>query len=156
MISLTGGEPLLQSRFLREWLPQVRKEFCIYLETAGIHQAEMGLLRDQVDIVSMDMKLPSSTGLRSYWEEHRRFLAEARGCEIFVKVVVTGGTTPGDVQAAAAIIAEQDGRIPLVLQPADGPLAPPSIRLLQFQETAMQTIERVRIIPQLHQQLGLP
>ncbi|HEY6010089.1 MAG TPA: 7-carboxy-7-deazaguanine synthase QueE, partial [Nitrospirota bacterium] len=36
-ISLTGGEPLLHSSFLGEWLPLARRTFRIYLETNGIH-----------------------------------------------------------------------------------------------------------------------
>jgi organic radical activating enzyme len=153
---LTGGEPLLQADFLIEWLRTVRNEFTLYLETSGILHAEMRLLRGQVDIVSMDMKLPSSTGLRSYWEEHRRFLSASIGGEVFVKVVVTGSTTFEDVRTAAELIAEQDGRIPLIIQPASGPLAPPPLRLLEIQETAMRSLEHVRVIPQMHTWLGLP
>src|SRR5574337_2235520 len=40
-LSLTGGEPLLYSTFLAEWLPNVRSEFRIYLETNGIHAEAM-------------------------------------------------------------------------------------------------------------------
>jgi hypothetical protein len=85
----------------------------------------MRLLRGKVDIVSMDMKLPSSTGLRSFWEEHRRFLSASREGEVFVKVVVTAGTTVEDVQTAASLIGEQDERIPLIIQPASGPCSAP-------------------------------
>ena len=156
VISLTGGEPLLQADFLNEWLGAIRNGFTLYLETSGILHAEMRLLRGQVDIVSMDMKLPSSTGLRAYWEEHRRFLSASMGGEVFVKVVVTAGTTLEDVQTAALLIGEQDGRIPLIIQPASGPLAPHPLRLLELQETAMHSLEHVRVIPQVHTRLGLP
>lgn len=156
VLSLTGGEPLLQAEFLIGWLGAIRDGFTLYLETAGIHHAEMKLLRGLVNIVSMDMKLPSSTGLRSYWEEHRLFLSASLGGEVFVKVVVTGSTTFEDVQTAAALIAEQDGRVPLVIQPASGPFAPKPLQLLEFQETAMRSLEHVRVIPQVHTGLGLP
>lgn len=156
VVSLTGGEPLLQADFLFEWIRTVGSGFTLYLETSGIHHAEMSVLRNQVDIVSMDMKLPSSTGLRSFWEEHRRFLSASLGGEVFVKIVVTGSTTFEDVQTAAVLIAEQDGRIPLIIQPASGTFAPPPFRLLEFQETAMHSLEHVRVIPQVHTWLGLP
>lgn len=156
VLSLTGGEPLIQAGFLQEWLPRVRKEYAVYLETCGIHHEEMKLLRDQVDIVGMDMKLPSATGLRPYWEEHRKFLAAAFGREVFVKAVVTGDTTVEDVQEAAAIIAGTDRSIPLIIQPASGPLAPVPQKLLRLQEAVLGMVEDVRVIPQVHKMLNLP
>ena len=155
-ISLTGGEPLLHSTFLRVWLPSVRNTFKIYLETNGIHAEAMRDLWDLIDVVSMDFKLPSATRLRPYWEEHKRFLAEAAGKTLYAKAIVTNDTTIEDITMAAGIIAASGQRFPLVLQPASGPYAPESTMLLEFQSAALARINDVRVIPQAHKVLNVP
>lgn len=156
VISLTGGEPLLQAGFLREWLPGMGRRHVLYLETCGIHSDEMLLLRDHIDVISMDVKLPSASGMAPLWEEHRRFLAAALGRVVFVKAVVTGDTKVDDVRTAASIVHAADRTVPLIIQPASGPLAPLPDDLLIFQEAALGMLEDVRIIPQVHLSLGLP
>lgn len=155
-LSLTGGEPLLQKDFLSTWLPSLRKEYQIYLETNGIHADAMQGLRDLVDIISMDCKLPSATGLRPFWEEHRNFLAAAGGRTLFVKAVITSDTVMDDVTTAARLINEQSSSILLVLQPAAGRLAPSSELLLKFQRSALGIIQDVRVILQAHKLMNVP
>lgn len=150
VISLTGGEPLLQSRFLREWLPAVRDAYNIYLETSGIHADELMGIRDLVDAVSMDMKLPSSTGQPARWEEHKKFLAASLGRDVFVKIVVTNSTTLEDVRKTASLIAEIDPAIPLVIQPAGERFAPNAASLLGMQDLLLPVLSDVRVIPQAH------
>lgn len=156
VISLTGGEPLLQTSFLMEWLPSVRNDFIIYLETNGIHADEMKAIHDVVDIVSIDFKLPSSTGLRPYWDDHTKFLQSTLGKTLYVKVVVTRDTKVEDIHTACKIIASVGRTIMLVMQPASGPLAPESPMLMAYQQTALRTIEDVRVIPQAHKILNVP
>lgn len=149
-ISVTGGEPLLQREFLHDWLPRAREVFKIYLETNGILFDAMKDVRDQVDVVSMDFKLPSSTKLRAFWEEHRRFLSAASGKSIFVKAVVTRDTILDDILTSARLIAEFDAFIPFVIQPAGGAPAPEASALIEFQNAALGIIADVRVIPQAH------
>ncbi len=156
VISLTGGEPLLQSDFLVGWLPQIKGRYLVYLETNGIHARAMKAVYDLVDVVSMDFKLPSATGLRPFWKEHEKFLAVCKGKEVFVKAVVTRNTTKEDVQMSARIIASDDISIPLVLQPAGGDFSPDTAMLLELQNEALQVIADVRVIPQIHRILGVP
>jgi 7-carboxy-7-deazaguanine synthase len=156
VLSLTGGEPLLHHDFLAAWLPEVQSRFSIYLETNGIRHYAMGTLRDLVDTVSMDMKLPSATGLRPFWDEHRRFLAAALGKTLFVKAVVTAETVREDIVTAAGILAGQTASVPFILQPASGPLAPGPAKLIEFQNAALGVIADVRVIPQAHKILRVP
>jgi len=156
ILSLTGGEPLIHREFLLHWLPVLRGRFAIYLETNGIRHEDMGALRALVDIISMDFKLPSATGLKPFWEEHRQFLMAAAGRSLFVKAVVTGDTVRDDILVSARIIAESDGSIPLILQPASGPLAPGPALLVEFQNSALSLLQDVRVIPQAHKILSLP
>ena len=154
-LSLTGGEPLLQHHFLAEWLPNIRKDFRIYLETNGIHYREMEDLRDLVDIVSMDFKLPSATGLGPFWDEHSKFLSVIRGKSVFVKLVMTRKTSYDDIMTSLNIIAGIDGSIPLINQPASGRLAPESVTLVELQNYALRILQDVRIIPQVHKVLDV-
>lgn len=155
-ISLTGGEPLLQHEFLAQWLPAVSHDYRVYLETNGIHFDAMGAIGNLIDIVSMDFKLPSATGLRPYWEEHERFLSAAAHARIFVKAVVTRDTRIADILFSARLIARRNDTIPLVLQPAGGPLAPDARTLIEFQDAALGVIPDVRVIPQAHKMLNVP
>lgn len=155
-LSLTGGEPLLQHPFLSAWLPQVKNRFRIYLETNGIHAEAMARLRSLVDIVSMDFKLPSSTGLQPFWTEHKQFLDAARGTKLFVKAVVTADTRTEDILRSGQLILDHDPAIPFIIQPAGGPLSPDPALLIQFQNAALGIIGDVRVIPQAHKILNMP
>lgn len=156
VLSLTGGEPLLQQDFLSAWLPQMRPAFSVYLETNGIQFEALQHIVDLIDVVSMDIKLPSATGLRSYWEEHRKFLAASRGKECFVKAVMTNDTSRDDIVTAAKIILSIDASVPFILQPATGCAAPAPAMLLAFQEIALTILGDVRVIPQVHKMLQVP
>ncbi len=155
-ISLTGGEPLLNRDFLTEWLPGIRSRFQIHLETNGILDQAMKGLGGMIDAVSMDFKLPSATGLRPFWDEHRKFLAAARGRALSVKAVVTSGTVLEDITTSADIIARHDASLAFVIQPASGPFAPDPALLMAFQNAALGIIGNVRVIPQAHKILQVP
>lgn len=78
-LCITGGEPLLNADFLWEFLKLVKYDgIKTYLETNGILADQLERLIDDIDIIAMDFKLPSSTGMRQYWNEHRQFLERAR------------------------------------------------------------------------------
>jgi 7-carboxy-7-deazaguanine synthase len=156
VITLTGGEPLLQVSFLMEWLPTVRNDFTVYLETNGIHHDYMNIIRDLVDVVSIDFKLPSSTGLRPFWDDHTKFLQSTQGKMLYIKAVVTRETKVDDILTACKIIKQFDRSAMLVIQPASGPLAPESSVLMDYQQTALRIIEDVRVIPQVHKILNIP
>jgi organic radical activating enzyme len=116
----------------------------------------MAELSGLMDIVSMDMKLPSATGERPRWDEHRKFVSAAAVTGLFVKIVVTRSTTDDDVNVAARILAEYDRRLPFIIQPAGGSFAPVPLDLVRFQHLALSVLEDVRVIPQLHKVLGMP
>jgi 7-carboxy-7-deazaguanine synthase len=156
VISLTGGEPLLHYDFLAAWLPEIRSGFRIYLETNGLRYQAMEELREMIDVVSMDFKLPSATGQRPFWDEHRKFLTVAHGKGLFVKAIVTADTALHDVLTSARIIAEHDASLAFILQPASGPLAPDPAMLMEFQNAALGIIGDVRVIPQAHKILRVP
>lgn len=117
-VSLTGGEPLLQKDFIKTLLPYFKRAGVkSYLETNGILPGALEDIIDDIDIIAMDVKLPSSTQCRPYWEEHAAFLQIARRKAVFVKAVISGDTSLEDVLTAAQFVAGVDPLIPLILQP---------------------------------------
>jgi len=149
-ISLTGGEPLLQVDFLKELLPGMRKEK-IYLETNGTLPEELGQIIDRIGIISMDIKLPSSTGLRGFWDEHRRFLKVGLKKNLFVKTVVCKSTKLEDLRIAVGLIGEFDKNIPFILQPNSFEIGKGLMDIIKrLQKFCLNNLSDVRIIPQMH------
>ncbi|MDT8316587.1 MAG: 7-carboxy-7-deazaguanine synthase QueE [bacterium] len=158
-ISLTGGEPLLQSRFLGIWLPQLKRDFKIYLETNGTLYEELKDIIDYVDIISMDIKLPGAASIEPQWERHRKFLSVARQKELFIKLVVVAHTSDDEFMEAVDFLAEEDADVPLVIQPVT-PCAGVKDkvgagRLLDLHAMASSRLNNVRLIPQTHKMMEL-
>ncbi len=157
-VSLTGGEPLLQKGFIEALLIPLRETgLKVHLDTNGVCPDALDGVIDGIDTVAMDVKLPSSTGCRPFWEEHERFLRIARRREVFVKMVIASGTTRLDVEHAAGLIAGVDRGIEVFIQPnymdmKDG-LIP---KCVEFQNTCLKRLDRVRLLPQVHKFMKLP
>jgi len=101
-VSLTGGEPLLQTAFLREFLPRAKKrEFRVFLETNGTLPVQLKKIITWIDIISCDIKLKSSTKERALWGVHEKFFSVSRKKELFFKAVITPHTEFGDIQRTA-------------------------------------------------------
>jgi 7-carboxy-7-deazaguanine synthase len=154
-LSLTGGEPLLQSRFLQTWLPQV--PLPVYLETGGHRPQELSKVLPYVGWISMDIKLPSSCG-ESCWQAHDVFLTVAGqgNARVITKWVVTADTTLEDMDQATDLLVSHSPDIPVVLQPVTplgGRLAPSPSQVLDWQSRLRQRLTSVRVIPQTHKML---
>jgi len=117
-ISFTGGEPLLQRDFLLEVLKETAKRgYRNYLETNGTLFSELEDLIDYIDIIAMDIKLASSSGMGDLLWMHRRFLQIAAKKEVFLKIVICAGTEETDLHAALEMVKETNPGSVLVLQP---------------------------------------
>lgn len=154
-VSLTGGEPLLQYKFIKELLPLLNSaNMPVHLETNGVLPDELSEVIDRVDVVSMDLKLPSSTQCRSYWEEHRKFLKIARKKDVFVKTVVSLQTSEEDIAASVDIVYEADPDMLFILQPNTFELGNGIMNLCQKYETVCsRRLNNVRILPQIHKMM---
>lgn len=160
-VSLTGGEPLVYPEFVGAFLRLVKKAgMTTYLETNGTLPRELDKVIESVDIVAMDIKLPSATGERPFWDEHIEFLRIASWKKVFVKAVVTENTSKADIAKAVSLVARVKGNIPFVIQPAspvkkeDKPLG--SDMLMKFVEIGLKhNIDNIRVIPQIHKKLGV-
>lgn len=155
-ISITGGEPLEQSDFLKEWLPEIRKSsnLKIYLETNGLLPAHLFEIIDLVDIIGMDIKLPSVARVKPFWNLHRDFLKMASKREVFVKVVVDSMVAEDELMLASELVSSVDVNIPFIIQPRT-PIDMDAGGLLILQEIVSRKLLDVRVIPQLHKFLNL-
>ena len=158
-ISITGGEPLLHADTLSRVVPQLRKMLPIHLETNGTMYLALERLFHLFDYISMDIKLPSTSGCTGdLWELHRNFLEVASCTAVSVKVVVSGDTPIAEIDRTALIIRGVRPNIPLIIQPltgSDGRVAVTSVQLLRMQEAAASHVPDVRVIPQLHKMMGV-
>jgi 7-carboxy-7-deazaguanine synthase len=155
-VSITGGEPLYQAAFLEDFLPLLKgKGKSVYLETNGVLYQALSRVIDWVDIIAMDFKLPSSTGGKEYWLQHREFLKISCRKEVFVKVVIGPGTLSEDVQITGEIIREINKKIVLILQPQN-PYEKQLEGKLRFLRSACERLGlKALIIAQKHKQLGI-
>lgn len=152
-ISITGGEPLLSQATLLTWLPELRKLLPIYLETNGtLHSALKPLIQD-IDIIGMDIKIPSTSGCTNLWDDHRKFLEIAAHKELFVKVIVGAETQDWEIIRTSELISSANRNIPLILQPVTnikGKVEVNPVSVLELQEIACRHLAEVRVIPQTH------
>lgn len=158
-ISVTGGEPLEQVEFLKDWLDTVRGNFKIYFETNGTLPQALKKILDNVDIIAMDIKLPSSVRRPVNWKDVMEFLKLSTAKHVFVKMVITSRTDKYEVLKAALMVKKISPKIPLILQPATpygSFLDSPGLNLLsQLHTECSKILKDVRIIPQVHKLLNI-
>jgi organic radical activating enzyme len=152
-VSFTGGEPLLNLSSLKVLLPQVKLlNLKTLLETNGTLPEKLAEVLDMIDIISMDVKLPSLIGKDCY-HEHLEFLKIAKQKNVYVKIVVTDDVLLEEFLNGVNIIFQVDKNIPLIIQPVssvNGFRMPIGGKIFAFQEKARQKLTAVRVIPQTH------
>jgi organic radical activating enzyme len=155
---LTGGEPLVQEAAAGEIAAGLREAgYRVHLETNGTLPRAFRAIKRHIDFVSMDIKLPSTQGGKSFEREHLDFLMEIRDVRGAVKVVVTGDGGDGEIGEAVDLVADVNPHLPFLIQPAytDAEPAAAPKRLLRLQELASRKLRDVRISIQMHRILGL-
>ena len=152
VISLTGGEPLLEADFLEDFLKRYKSELNkkIYLETNGTLAGELAKIIDFVDIVAMDIKLKSATGQENRFDENDKFLNVATKKQAFIKVVFNGKIEDYEIEKTAEI-AKKYG-LELVLQP-EMPIRNNNIE--KNFDKFYEKYKNVRLIPQTHKFLNI-
>lgn len=155
-LSMTGGEPLLWVDFLKEFLPMLKqRKLKTYLETNGTLHENLADIIDYLDIIAMDFKLPSSTGMEDFWRQHRDFLKVAKQQEVFVKAVIGKDTISKDIELAIKIIQSEKVDLFFVLQPENPYEEILSAKLENFSDICKTNGINFGIIPQMHKELGI-
>jgi 7-carboxy-7-deazaguanine synthase len=158
-VSFTGGEPLLQPSALTELARRAHAAgTLVFLETHGGRVEELAQVIDELDIISMDLKLKSSSGQDVPLERHEAFLGIALQKNVYTKIVVTPETDDAEVLEAATMIAGVAPDVPLILQPVT-PMGqikttPTVQRMLDLHEAVLKIHRDVRVIPQVHALMG--
>ncbi len=153
-VSLTGGEPLLQADFIGKLLPLLKKvKMPVYLETSGVlYKALAGIIKD-IDIVAMDIKMPSSTGERAFWKEHEQFVETVlrHKKDIFVKAVVSQKTNKKDILRTVEILSAVKKDMLFILQPNTFDLENGVVEKCDdFQRMCFKSLPNTRVLPQMH------
>lgn len=159
-LSITGGEPLAQGEFLKGVLPRLKeRDLRLLLETNGTLPSALSAVLPWIDIVAMDIKLPSVSQTPVFWPQHEEFLAVARGKDVYVKVVLSAQARDEDFLRAVDTVAVADTSLCFVLQPVTplgDSLAPSSAQMLRWTQAAKEKLSDVRVIPQMHKLWGIP
>jgi 7-carboxy-7-deazaguanine synthase len=156
-VSITGGEPLLQNEFLKEFCRSLKGQGRkVYLDTNGTLPDALGDVIRDIDVIAMDLKLPSSTKQKPFWAQHKKFLKIAVRKEVFIKAVISLNTRKEDVLKAAKLVAAQDPEILFILQPNYLDMKKGVIgECLEHQKSCAKILKDVRIIPQVHKFMKL-
>lgn len=156
VISFTGGEPLLFSKFLASFLAEYKEKLNkkIYLETNGSLPNRLLDVIKYIDVVAMDIKLESATGQRFSEDIARKFIqiAKEAGKEIFIKIVFDEKITEKEIEISSKIAKKFETT--LVLQPKM-PIVDPEFIKPTF-EKFYEKYKNVRLIPQTHKFLQIP
>ena len=153
-VSFTGGEPLLHADFIREIAKEI--EAPVFLETNGTLYEQLESILDIVDIISMDIKLPSVV-TKPQWEAHRRFMEVAKNRDLYIKLVVAEETTEEEFRQAIDLAAETAPEALFIIQPVTpygGSKAASPEKILICQNYALTKLKDVRVIPQTHKMIG--
>lgn len=153
-ISLTGGEPLISVEFLKDFLPLVQGKTKIYLETNTTLFDKLPIIKDYIDIISADIKLPTSTGKNTF-DLHRKFFEKVDGVQTFAKIVFDKNITNEEIETCANI--GKDFGIELVLQPKmiGDKMSVNSDFCNSILDKFSSIYPNVRLIPQVHKFLNV-
>ena len=148
-VSLTGGEPLISYKFLKEFLPLIPNKK-VLLETNATLVDELSEIIDFVDIVAADIKLESATGSKNRFDLHKDFFDVAKSKNLFAKVVFNDKISDFEISETCKL-AKMYG-IELVLQPQmiNNNMAVSSDFAELIFAKFLSQYKNVRLIPQVH------
>jgi len=152
-ISFTGGEPLIEVEFLKDFLQKYKNKLNkkIYLETNGTMYKELSEIIDFIDVVSMDIKLKSATKEENKFLNNEKFIDIAHTKELFIKVVFDNNIENDEIIKTATLAKKYNTTI--ILQPKM-PMEP-DIELINIFDRFFDKYQNIRLIPQIHKFLNL-
>ena len=153
VVSFTGGEPLLELEFLKEFLSKYKSKLNkkIYLETNGTLYKNLAQIIDYIDIISMDIKLKSATEQDNLFFENEEFLKIAQKKETFAKIVFDENISDDEIEKTTTLAKKYN--ILLILQPKM-----PMNKKLDLDiiyDKFYKKYKNIRLIPQVHKFLNL-
>ncbi len=161
-LALTGGEPLLHSDYLKEFLQN--NSIDALLETNGSLPDELSKILDLIRYASVDIKLPEHEAVprwNSLLDNELKSinLLIEEGINTYCKLVVLPSTKIDTVDFIASKIVqevENNSKLPLIIQP-ESPLTnwqSKQDKLLEMSEKVGRYLD-VLVIPQVHKFLNV-
>ena len=152
-VALTGGEPLLNTDFLKDFLEDC--QLPIYLETNGTLYNELTEIIEFVDYISMDIKLPSCTKQVPQWEVHDKFLKNSKDKDVFVKVVFDNNINDYEIVKTTRLVSKYG--VELILQPKmNGKDCSVSSEFItETLDKFLKHYKNTRLIPQVHKYINV-
>ena len=149
-VSFTGGEPLLHWKFILEVAELLKNcGLKIFLETNGTLAEDFKKIFDAIDIISMDIKLPSVIG-ENLFDLHKKFIEIAREKDLYIKIVVSAETSTEEFLDAVNLIPKNTSLIIQPVTPFGKIKKATAEKILSLQSLALQKLDDVRVIPQTH------
>ncbi len=163
-VSWTGGEPLLQTKFLAAAVPMAKGlGLENVLETNAVMPEKLNEVRALFDVVAVDLKLPSAIGFSAF-TKHAEFL-KGLPPGSYAKVVLTDNSKREEWDSVVDLIVENAPDLPLFLQPATPAqsLRDPGITIgpirsdlaMEFYHEARKRLPSVRVVGQWHPVWGV-
>ena len=156
VLSLTGGEPLVSSEFLSEFLPLAKNSgHKIYLETNATLPDKLNKIIDCTDIISADIKLESCTGQPQAEDKITEFFNIASKKEVFAKIVFNENITDEEINFATQLAIKNN--ILIILQPemTGNNFAVTTEICEKIFDKFYKKYSNVRLIPQMHKFLNV-
>ncbi|GAB4155630.1 MAG: 7-carboxy-7-deazaguanine synthase QueE [Planctomycetota bacterium] len=159
-IAVTGGEPLLQAEYVRDFLRDLgRPRPPVILETSGLHPDNLDIVAGEISAVSADFKLASTRVAGADEAKTLCFLAKAsERLTTWVKLPIDYNVSPAEIRRVVSLISSTVPKCEIVLQPithADPRADLKPNDLLKLFKTALDVRPSVRLIPQVHKFLGV-
>ena len=147
-VSLTGGEPLLHTNFIKEL--GCKCKLPLYLETNGTLTDKLIEVFEYITYIASDIKLPSATGLKPMWEEHENFLKIACQKDAFAKIVFDDKITDFEIYKITHLCKKYC--VELILQPMMRGNCPSvsSDFMQEVLDKCLKIHPNTRLIPQVH------
>lgn len=166
-VNFTGGEPLMQHEAVAALADHVQSRgVSTYLESSCFDSGRFARVLPHLDYAKIEFKTPDSEfvspkGRDGAYRNALECLAEAAraGTTVYVKVVVSRRTPAEYVGSLAAEVfgSVPDGSVSgFVIQPTYGVEEPSLDALMGMYDAVYPTYDGVRIVPQLHKQIGAP
>ena len=160
-VSFTGGEPLLYATYLKQVFPLIKQlGLKTFLETSGTQPHLLAVVLQDTDIISMDLKLPSSTKTAAMWDQHLAFYRTAVSqpdVTVYAKCVVNNDTSVEELSNILQVISDRNCFI--YLQPETSLTANllniTSFKLLELQAYLSRHYVNTRVLPQTHKFMNM-
>ena len=150
-VSLTGGEPLLNLDFLKEFIPL--SPLPVYLETNGTLYENLKEVVNGITYIASDIKLPSCAGIEERWDIHDKFFEIANNKILFAKAVFDENITDEEIKNLSNLCLKYE--IELILQPKTAGNTPAVSSTFVLSLLNRFKYKKVRVIPQVHKFLGI-